>query len=158
MSFRRACFSFALPISLVLAVAACGQGNQGQPVQNQPGTGATAANPPLPNQPMNQPTPNHSAPAMVPTGPASTATTQNPACMNGQNAANCGPNNGAPGNFNVLAGSKGYISKDDASRGPWIKGHFAECDSNNDGKVTRTEYDACRAAASSAPMSGSSGQ
>ncbi|MGH8146693.1 MAG: hypothetical protein ACREPY_10200 [Rhodanobacteraceae bacterium] len=155
MSFRRAYFSFALPISLVLAVAACGQGNQGQPVQNQPATGMTAANP---NQSMNQPMPNQSAPAMVPTGPASTAMTQNPACMNGQNAANCGPNSGGPGNFNVLAGSKGYISKDDASRGPWIKGHFAECDSNHDNKVTRTEYDACRATASSAPMSAGSSQ
>lgn len=153
MSFRRACFSFALPISMVLALAACGHGNQGQPVQNQPGATQTAPNTPLPNQPTTAPPANHSAPtapAMVPTGPASTA--RNPACMNGQNAANCGLNNGTPGNFDVLAGSKGYISKADASRSPWIEHHFAECDSNNDGKITRTEYEACRNAASSATV------
>ena len=56
----------------------------------------------------------------------------------------------APGNaagpapsFDDLAGSKGYITQEDAKRDSWLSGHFSGCDSNNDGKLTRQEYAQC---------------
>lgn len=45
--------------------------------------------------------------------------------------------------FDDLAGSKGYITQEDAGRDAWLSGHFSGCDSNNDGKLTRQEYAQC---------------
>ncbi|HEY8230818.1 MAG TPA: hypothetical protein VIG31_10245 [Rhodanobacteraceae bacterium] len=42
--------------------------------------------------------------------------------------------------FDDLAGSKGYITQQDAQHDAWLSGHFSECDANHDGKLTRQEY------------------
>lgn len=46
--------------------------------------------------------------------------------------------------FDDLAGRKGYITEQDAQRDPWLRSHFAECDTNRDGKISREEYNHCR--------------
>lgn len=46
--------------------------------------------------------------------------------------------------FDDLAGRKGYITEQDAQRDPWLRSHFAECDTNRDGKISREEYNQCR--------------
>ena len=53
------------------------------------------------------------------------------------------PASGPSTSFDDLAGSKDYITKDDAKRDAWLSGHFSVCDSNNDGKLTREEYAKC---------------
>jgi hypothetical protein len=37
----------------------------------------------------------------------------------------------------------GYLTQQDASQNSWLGMHWAQCDADHDGKVTRTEYDAC---------------
>lgn len=49
-----------------------------------------------------------------------------------------------PGNFSALAGSKGYITQSGAASDAWLEQHFARCDTNRDGRVTRKEYEQCR--------------
>jgi hypothetical protein len=67
---------------------------------------------------------------------------------------------GAPGNaagpstFEDLAGSKGYITQEDARRDEWLSGHFSSCDSDNDGKLTQQEYTQCTQQAGSGAMEG----
>lgn len=62
--------------------------------------------------------------------------------------------------FDDLAGSKGYITQEDAGHDAWLSGHFSGCDSNGDGKLTREEYAQCmqqnNSAAEGMPSSASS--
>jgi hypothetical protein len=37
----------------------------------------------------------------------------------------------------------GYLTQQDASQNSWLGMHWSQCDADHDGKVTRTEYDAC---------------
>lgn len=49
-----------------------------------------------------------------------------------------------PGSFAALAGSKGYITQGGAASDAWLDQHFAQCDTNHDGRITRKEYERCR--------------
>jgi hypothetical protein len=69
--------------------------------------------------------------------------------MNGMNNGTAGMN-GANGNattpppFSTLdTQGNGYLTQQDASQNSWLGMHWAQCDSDHDGKVTRSEYDAC---------------
>ncbi|MGH8124595.1 MAG: hypothetical protein ACREPK_01930 [Rhodanobacteraceae bacterium] len=46
--------------------------------------------------------------------------------------------------FATVAGSKGYVTKADTKGHQWWANHFSKCDSDHNGKLTRTEYAACR--------------
>lgn len=46
--------------------------------------------------------------------------------------------------FSTLAGSKGYVTRSEATSDPWLARHFAQCDREHNGKVTRTEFAGCR--------------
>lgn len=46
--------------------------------------------------------------------------------------------------FSTLAGTKRYATRADTSGQRWWAGHFRRCDSNHDGKPTRSEYNASR--------------
>ena len=48
--------------------------------------------------------------------------------------------------FSSLAGSKGYVSESDAAGHRWLAGHFGQCDSNHNDKLSRAEYRHCRQA------------
>lgn len=37
----------------------------------------------------------------------------------------------------------GYLTQQDASQNSWLGMHWSQCDADHDGKVTRSEYDAC---------------
>jgi hypothetical protein len=55
-----------------------------------------------------------------------------------------GANNTAPLPFSSLdTQGNGYLTQQDASQNSWLGTHWAQCDADHDGKVTRTEYDAC---------------
>ena len=45
--------------------------------------------------------------------------------------------------FNDLAGSKGYVTQQDAQRDSWLGAHFNACDANHDGKLTQQEFAQC---------------
>jgi hypothetical protein len=38
---------------------------------------------------------------------------------------------------------RGYITKDGVGNDRWLAQHFATCDGNSDGQLTRTEYSGC---------------
>ncbi|MBN8728342.1 MAG: hypothetical protein J0H15_11670 [Xanthomonadales bacterium] len=47
--------------------------------------------------------------------------------------------------FDQLDGkSQGYLTRSDVSRDTWMTSHFAQCDTNGDSQISRTEYQACR--------------
>ncbi|HEX5352844.1 MAG TPA: hypothetical protein VFW60_02070 [Rhodanobacteraceae bacterium] len=101
---------------------------------------------PTPNnqQQSTQPQPNSTS--QTPYAPAGTTGAPQPMGTMGAPAANGTMGQaGQTGDFDVLAGSKGFISKQDAQRDPWLANHFPQCDSNHDGRVTRQEYDQCKA-------------
>ncbi|HLI17355.1 MAG TPA: hypothetical protein VKV22_03680 [Rhodanobacteraceae bacterium] len=45
--------------------------------------------------------------------------------------------------FSSLAGPKGYVTRSDAASDPWLANHFAECDTDHNGRITRSEYNHC---------------
>lgn len=128
--------SVALAFAAVLAV--CGTGCTQHAGTGDAGQGpAAASTAPMP------PAASTARPALLP-APASTSAP--PAA---------GGTAGTPGTtFDVLAGSKGYVTHGDAQRDPWLQAHFAQCDSNHDGRVTRQEYARCHAQAEAGTPSG----
>lgn len=111
---------FALAGALTLGMAGCGHppNNQQQP----PAPEGTAQLPPQPPYTTAQPSVSTEQPA-----------SNTSAALGGQ----------TPG-FPELAGSKGYITRQDARRVPWLENHFSQCDANGDGRITREEYSRCR--------------
>ncbi|HEX5352856.1 MAG TPA: hypothetical protein VFW60_02130 [Rhodanobacteraceae bacterium] len=71
------------------------------------------------------------------TRPATSTTTQNMQNMR-RNSTRTAPS------FATLAGSKGYVTKTDTQGHQWWANHFSKCDADHNGKLTRTEYAACR--------------
>lgn len=69
--------------------------------------------------------------------------------MNGSAATGNGMNSGAnsgqpPASFSTLdTQGNGYLTQQDASQNSWLGMHWAQCDADHDGKVTRMEYEAC---------------
>jgi hypothetical protein len=55
------------------------------------------------------------------------------------------------GDFSQLAGSKGYVTRSEASNDPWLSQHFSQCDRDNNGKVSRSEYQQCHRSQGSLP-------
>lgn len=53
-----------------------------------------------------------------------------------------GTRNGSE-SFPVLAGSKGHVTLREAASDPWLANHFAECDTDHNGRVSRAEYNQC---------------
>lgn len=72
------------------------------------------------------------------TRPATSATTQNMQNMRRNSTQRTAPS------FATLAGSKGYVTKTDTQGHQWWANHFSKCDADHNGKLTRTEYAACR--------------
>jgi hypothetical protein len=133
MSFKRAAFGFALPVSLALACVACGQGNYGQSGNNEAAPAATA--------PGAATTPMTGSTATMPPPGATAGEAQSAAGMTAPAGAGT---SAAAQQFSTIAGTKDYISKDDAAQDTWLNSHFVQCDTDHDGKVTRAEYEACR--------------
>ncbi|HJU27502.1 MAG TPA: hypothetical protein VJ722_12565 [Rhodanobacteraceae bacterium] len=51
---------------------------------------------------------------------------------------------GAATPFDSLdASHQGYLTRQDAAADSWLASHFAQCDADRDGRVTRPEYTAC---------------
>lgn len=126
MNRQRIPMAFALVAALALGGVGCSQhsGNNGG-APTAPG-GATTA--PIP------PTSSTAQPAPI---PSPMATSAQPAASGSAGAAGT--------DFAVLAGSKGYVTQGDAQRDPWLRTHFAQCDSNHDGRVSRAEFAKCHA-------------
>lgn len=114
-----------LVLAGALALAACGPGaDNNQPPRRQSVRAGPAAIPPQEPSSASQP-PSDNSGAAPATG-ASSGT-------------------GAPdATFTKVAGQKGYITRDEASRIPWLEAHFAECDTKADGHISRAEFDICR--------------
>ncbi len=123
MNRKSATLLFALTGALALTATGCS--NPGDQQQN-PSNGATAQTPP--------------SPAYTPAQPATGATAMQPAPGGSMGARQ----NGASPGFDEVAGSKGYITQQDAQRVPWLGQHFSQCDANGDGRITRQEYSQCR--------------
>ena len=123
----------ALPAALLFA---CAAGAQQTPTQTQQPQPQTQQNPPTQQVP--------------------TTSSQTMQCANGGNCYDndttdrdtgpATPHNARRGKqeFSSLAGSKGYVSESDAASQPWLAGHFSQCDKNQDGKLSRSEYKHCR--------------
>lgn len=60
------------------------------------------------------------------------------------------PNNRSE-DFSQLAGRKGYVTRSEASNDPWLSQHFSKCDRDNNGKVSRSEYQQCHRSQGSSP-------
>lgn len=128
MKHRHFSTMVALPAALLFACAAS--------AQMRPQTPQPQTNPQ--QMPQTQPMPQTQTPPAIPT------TTQTRQCANGTNCYNDNNTNGMRGqSFSTLAGSKGYVTQAEAQHDPWLSSHFDQCDRNQDGKVTRTEYQRC---------------
>jgi hypothetical protein len=126
MSYKIA--AATLVLACVFGSAGCSHKAGGQ----QEGTPSGAS-----TQPPQSPSSATSAGAAGTAGMTGTAT--NTAGGMAPAASAAGPSQ----SFDDLAGSKGYITPQDARRDAWLSGHFSGCDSNNDGKLTRQEYAHC---------------
>lgn len=114
-------------------VLACASGSAGCSHNNNQQEGpATNASTQLPQ------TPPYSAATA-----AQTAGTAPAAGMSNGAAAAGGTMGGPTTPFNDLAGSKGYVTQQDAQRDSWLGAHFNACDANHDGKLTQQEYAQC---------------
>ena len=86
-----------------------------------------------------------SAPQYPPTQnppPATTTGGMNSGSSNMGSSANSSTTTPPP--FSTLdAQSHGYLTQQDASQNSWLGMHWSQCDADHDGKVTRSEYDAC---------------
>jgi hypothetical protein len=110
--------------------------------------------PPQTQQP--QPQTQQNAPMQQQTVPTTSAQTMQ--CASGGNCydnnttdrdVNATGNRNTPRNhpkFSSLAGSKGYVSESDVAGHRWLAGHFSQCDSNHNDKLSRAEYRHCRQA------------
>jgi hypothetical protein len=110
-----------LALTGALALTAMGCSNPSGDQQQNPPNAATAAAPP---------------PAFTATQPETGGTAMQPAPGGSMGS-------GSP-SFEDVAGSKGYITQDDAQRIPWLGQHFTQCDANGDGRITQQEYSQCR--------------
>lgn len=119
MNRRSAPLLFALTGALTLTAMGCSNPSGDQ--QNPP-NGATVQTPP--------------SPALTSTQPETGATAMQPAPG--------GSLGGESPSFDDVAGSKGYITQQDAQRIPWLEQHFSQCDANGDGRITQQEYSQCR--------------
>jgi len=79
----------------------------------------------------------------TPQNPPPTATSSGMA--NGSmNDMNSGATGNTPPPFSTLdTQGNGYLTQQDASQNSWLGMHWSQCDADHDGKVTRSEYDAC---------------
>jgi hypothetical protein len=98
------------------------------------------------NNPQQGPASNAST--QLPQTPPYSATTAahpmgTPPAAGTSGAAGTGTMAGPTTPFNDLAGSKGYITQQDAQRDAWLGTHFSACDSDHDGKLTQQEYTQC---------------
>jgi hypothetical protein len=123
MNRKSAPLLFALAGALALTAMGCS--NSGDQQQSPPNA-ATAQTPP--------------SPAYTATQPETGATTMQPPPGGSMGA----PQNGESPAFDDVAGSKGYITKEDARRIPWLEQHFSQCDADGDGRITQQEYSQCR--------------
>lgn len=110
-----------LALTGALALTAMGCSNPSGDQQQNPPNAATAPAPP---------------PAFTATQPETGGTAMQPAPGGSMGS-------GSP-SFEDVAGSKGYITQDDAQRIPWLGQHFTQCDANGDGRITQQEYSQCR--------------
>lgn len=128
MNCKSAPLMLALTGALTLGIVGCGHSNNNQ--QQQPAPNGTAQLPPQP--------------PYTAAAPAAGASTMQPATKG--SAAGMSPG------FDDVAGSKGYITQQDAQRIPWLQSHFTQCDANGDGRITREEYSQCRQGAAQNTM------
>lgn len=92
------------------------------------------------NRPPEQTTPaQHQYPQTQPNPP-----------MNNRMNPTRNPDNRS-GDFSQLAGSKGYVTRSEAANDPWLSRHFSQCDRDNNGKVSRSEYQKCHRSQGSQP-------
>lgn len=120
MNWMSAPLMLALAGALTSGIAGCGHPSNGQ--QQPPVPDGSAQLPPQPPYTAAQPG----------------LSTEQP-----RSNVNAGPGGQTPG-FAQIAGSKGYLTRQDAQRIPWLKNHFSQCDANGDGRITRQEYSQCR--------------
>lgn len=126
-----------LVLAGALGAAGCSHNNQ------QEGPASNASQTP----------PYSAATAARPAGTAPAAgTTSGAAGTNNMGAMSSA--GGPKASFNDLAGSKGYITQQDAQRDAWLGTHFSACDANHDGKLTQQEYTQCTQHAGAATPEG----
>lgn len=125
----------AATLVLTCAFGSAGCSNNGGNQQAGPPSGASTQLPQTPSY-------NASTGTAASAGTAGTAGMAGPASTTGGMAAP-GSAAGPSTSFDDLAGSKGYITQQDAQHDAWLSGHFSECDANHDGKLTRQEYAQC---------------
>jgi hypothetical protein len=64
--------------------------------------------------------------------------------MNSGTMGNSSTSTTTPPPFSTLdTQGNGYLTQQDASQNSWLGMHWSQCDADHDGKVTRSEYDAC---------------
>ena len=131
MSGKAAPLMLALTFAMTLGIVGCGPSSNNN--RQQPAPNATAQLPPQPPYTAAQPAPG--ATAAQPMGAGSPGM----AASNGS----AGQTDMGPG-FEEVAGSKGYITQQDAQQNPWLQSHFPQCDANGDGRITQQEYSRCR--------------
>jgi hypothetical protein len=124
MNRKSAPLLFALTGALALTAMGCS--NSGDQQQNPPNAATAQTSP---------------SPALTATQPETGATAMQPAPAGSMGAA---PQNGEGPSFDDVAGSKGYITQEDAQRIPWLGQHFSQCDADGDGRITQQEYSQCR--------------
>ncbi|HXS73209.1 MAG TPA: hypothetical protein VN725_04135 [Rhodanobacteraceae bacterium] len=64
--------------------------------------------------------------------------------MNGNGMSGSGMQSATPPSFSTLdTQGNGFLTQQDAAQNSWLGSHWAQCDADHDGKVTRSEFDAC---------------
>jgi hypothetical protein len=76
--------------------------------------------------------------------PAASTSGMSGGMNNGMSSGMSGQSANTPPPFSTLdTRGNGYLTQQDASQNSWLGMHWSQCDADHDGKVTRTEYDAC---------------
>lgn len=121
MNCNRISWLAAIPTSLVVAGLAFGQvptpTNQ-PPTQAPPAQMPPSPPPPVHTPPTQLPQPNQAEPV--------------PSMRHVDRPA-----------FRSLAGSKGYVTRNEARQDRWLSNHFSQCDTNHDGRISQSEYQQC---------------
>ncbi len=127
MHGKRSILMLASSSALALLLAGCGPGGGNNEAPRRGSVATAPAGFPPQVSSSTEPPP---APQQVETNPSAAQSTINRPMP-------------GPG-FAQIAGGKGYITRQEAQRIPWLEIHFAQCDTNKDGRITLQEFNECR--------------
>jgi hypothetical protein len=119
-----------------LGLAVCTAYAQQTPPSGSQGTQGSQGGQGNMGNPQTTPTYPNRPPPANPTAGNPMSGTSTGGMANGANAA-------ATPFDSIDTSHQGYLTRENAATDSWLASHFAQCDADRDGRVTRAEYTAC---------------